>query len=181
MAAGSGDDRGVDDVQGRDLATWVREAKATDREAFVARHPYPFFVLYVTQQSDAKGLAFRTEMAAGTSSDESAGALLVCPIVKSPGSPYSDRVSIGRARNCDVVLRHPSVSKLHAHVRTGDDGALAIVDVGSHNGTRVDGQRLPRDVPCAVKSGAHVRFGEISGNLMDAASVHAALSRMPSV
>ena len=63
----------------------------------------------------------------------------VLPVVKAPGNPYPDRVSVGRARNCDVVMRDPSVSKLHAHFRIGGP-KLELVDIDSQNGTRVNGR-----------------------------------------
>src|SRR5262245_48740931 len=42
---------------------------------------------------------------------------LVYVVAKAPGNPYLDRISVGRARNCDIVVRDGSVSKLHAHMR----------------------------------------------------------------
>ncbi len=47
-------------------------------------------------------------------------------IAKSEDSPYSDRFSVGRARNCDIVLRYASISKLHAHFRSLPAGGLAF-------------------------------------------------------
>ncbi|GIX03631.1 MAG: hypothetical protein KatS3mg113_0637 [Planctomycetaceae bacterium] len=55
-----------------------------------------------------------------------------------------DITVIGRARNiCDVVIDRNSISKLHCViVRT--DGLLFLRDLGSTNGTRVNGQRVIR-------------------------------------
>jgi hypothetical protein len=46
---------------------------------------------------------------------------------------------IGRALDNDLVFDHDSVSRHHAEVRR-DGGRYVIVDLGSTNGTRVDGQ-----------------------------------------
>jgi pSer/pThr/pTyr-binding forkhead associated (FHA) protein len=48
-------------------------------------------------------------------------------------------VTIGRSPDCDVVLRDGTVSKHHAEVRREGAGFL-LVDLGSLNGTRVNGR-----------------------------------------
>lgn len=47
-------------------------------------------------------------------------------------------VTIGRHPDCDVVLNDHEVSRQHAEVRRDDDG-FVIVDLGSLNGTKVNG------------------------------------------
>jgi predicted component of type VI protein secretion system len=54
-----------------------------------------------------------------------------------------DLVVIGRTEGCDVRLDHKSVSKLHC-VIVKTDGLLLLRDLGSTNGTRVNGQRIRR-------------------------------------
>src|SRR5262245_58075165 len=50
---------------------------------------------------------------------------------------------VGRREDCDIFLDHKSISKLHCVVaRT--DGLLLLRDLGSTNGTRVNGQRVRR-------------------------------------
>jgi ABC-type multidrug transport system ATPase subunit/ABC-type multidrug transport system permease subunit len=49
-----------------------------------------------------------------------------------------ERMAIGRDQTNDVVLEDPNVSRFHAEVTTGPHG-LSIRDLGSRNGTRVDG------------------------------------------
>ena len=54
-----------------------------------------------------------------------------------------DSVSIGRSAECDLALRDPAVSRIHAFVEM--DGAWPIVrDRGSTNGTFVNGKRVER-------------------------------------
>lgn len=55
-----------------------------------------------------------------------------------------DITLVGRKRGlCDVVIDHSSISKVHcALART--DGLLFLRDLGSTNGTRVNGQRVTR-------------------------------------
>ncbi len=51
------------------------------------------------------------------------------------------RLVIGRKPECEIRIPVPQVSREHAEV-TLDDGTLAIKDLGSSNGTYVDGQRV---------------------------------------
>lgn len=50
----------------------------------------------------------------------------------------SQPVTVGRHPECDVVLNDHEVSRQHAEVRRDEDG-FVIVDLGSLNGTKVNG------------------------------------------
>jgi pSer/pThr/pTyr-binding forkhead associated (FHA) protein len=50
---------------------------------------------------------------------------------------------VGRKEDCDLRLEHKSVSKLHC-VIVKTDGLLFLRDLGSTNGTRVNGTRIRR-------------------------------------
>ena len=55
-----------------------------------------------------------------------------------------DITVVGRsARLCDLVIEHTSVSKMHC-ILVKTDGLLYMRDLGSTNGTRVNGQRVIR-------------------------------------
>src|ERR1700730_11530477 len=54
-----------------------------------------------------------------------------------------DLTLVGRKEDCDFRLEHKSVSKLHC-VIVKTDGLLLVRDLGSTNGTRVNGQRVRR-------------------------------------
>lgn len=54
-----------------------------------------------------------------------------------------DLVVVGRKEECDLHLEHKSVSKMHC-VIVKTDGLLLLRDLGSTNGTRVNGQRVRR-------------------------------------
>lgn len=57
------------------------------------------------------------------------------------GLPTAGTATIGRAPECEVRLRDAACSRLHARLHI-DDGALILEDLGSHNGTRVNGERV---------------------------------------
>jgi len=70
-----------------------------------------------------------------------------------------DLVVIGRKEDCDVRLEHKSVSKMHC-VLVKTDGLLLLRDLGSTNGTRVNGTRVRRAalLPNDEISVAHYKF-----------------------
>ena len=54
-----------------------------------------------------------------------------------------DRLTIGRDPANDLVLSDPNVSRFHAEIVT-KDGEAEVIDLGSRNGTRVDGRLVER-------------------------------------
>ena len=70
-----------------------------------------------------------------------------------------DLIVVGRKEECDVRLEHKSVSKMHC-VIVKTDGLLMLRDLGSTNGTRVNGTRVRRAalLPNDQLSIAHYKF-----------------------
>src|SRR5947208_4182335 len=70
-----------------------------------------------------------------------------------------DMSVVGRKEDCDVRLDHKSISKQHC-VIVKTDGLLLLRDLGSTNGTRVNGQRVRRAalLPDDQLSVASLRF-----------------------
>jgi hypothetical protein len=62
------------------------------------------------------------------------------PVIALPGAG-TGRVTIGRAKDCDCVLSQPTVSRHHAELRRDGERWL-LRDLGSRNGTRVNGMRV---------------------------------------
>lgn len=52
---------------------------------------------------------------------------------------FGRRVLVGRSPSADVRIDDPRVSRLHARIEMRDDGVY-VEDLGSRNGTRVDGE-----------------------------------------
>jgi hypothetical protein len=64
--------------------------------------------------------------------------------------------TLGRSRQCDVVLSDPNVSRQHAEIRPRG-GSWVLTDLGSTNGTLLNGRRIER--PEVVKRGDEIELG----------------------
>jgi two-component system response regulator AtoC len=71
--------------------------------------------------------------------------------------PTSGKVVIGRLQECEICVDHPSVSRRHAELLLGPQ--LRVVDLGSFNGTRVGGLRIPPNEPTLVPPRSVVEIG----------------------
>jgi len=66
-------------------------------------------------------------------------------------------LTIGRDEECDIHLPDRQVSRRHARVFwTGDQ--YCIEDLGSKNGTHVNGQEAPQNTPCVLQDGDELQI-----------------------
>jgi pSer/pThr/pTyr-binding forkhead associated (FHA) protein len=68
-----------------------------------------------------------------------------------------DWLVIGRGRGADVMLAEPTISRAHAAIGCDGEGFF-VQDLGSTNGTLVNGQRRERT---ALASGDEIRIGRL--------------------
>jgi pSer/pThr/pTyr-binding forkhead associated (FHA) protein len=68
-------------------------------------------------------------------------------------------IRIGRESTNDVIVpdHFTQVSRHHAEIHVGDDGSWTLVDLGSHNGTFVNGQRINQ--PTKINPAWEIRLG----------------------
>ena len=66
---------------------------------------------------------------------------------------------VGRLPTCDIVLPYPQVSSRHTSVMRAPDGTLIVGDLGSTNGTYVNGQRLVPGQTVAVAPKTKIFIG----------------------
>ncbi|MFF4161339.1 FtsK/SpoIIIE domain-containing protein [Streptomyces sp. NPDC001678] len=72
---------------------------------------------------------------------------------------HGGEVRVGRSSSADIPLDDPDVSRLHCAVTLSDDGVVTLHDLGSTNGTALDG--APVDgTPVPLAPGALLRVGE---------------------
>ncbi|MFF9636341.1 FHA domain-containing protein [Streptomyces bacillaris] len=72
---------------------------------------------------------------------------------------HGGQIRIGRSAEADVPLDDPDVSRLHCAVTVAEDGRVSVADLGSTNGTSLDGTEV-RDRPVRFPPGALLRLGE---------------------
>jgi hypothetical protein len=71
-------------------------------------------------------------------------------------------VVVGRdSSQCAVVLLDSSVSRRHARLSVGPGNILQIEDLGSTNGTSINGERIDTGVPHPLAPGSTLRLGDI--------------------
>ncbi|MFE1955454.1 FHA domain-containing protein [Streptomyces sp. NPDC059524] len=72
---------------------------------------------------------------------------------------HGGQIRVGRSADADVPLDDPDVSRLHCAVTLTEDGRVTVADLGSTNGTRVDGRPVG-ERPVRLAPGALLRLGE---------------------
>jgi pSer/pThr/pTyr-binding forkhead associated (FHA) protein len=95
------------------------------------------------------------------------GVLDVARVQKRHGANrYASMITLGRARDNDLLFNDISVSKMHAWIRRTDAGGWSITDAGSRNGTFVNATRVGRE-PHPLPVDATVRLGLVELRFVD--------------
>ena len=90
-----------------------------------------------------------------------------------PGAAFTlegDQITVGRDSTNEIVINDAEVSRRHARL-TFQGGKYVLEDLGSTNGTFVNGQRLAG--PRVLKAGEVVSFGEQIVLVFEAANIDA--------
>jgi hypothetical protein len=93
-----------------------------------------------------------------------AAAAPVPPPLCLPPEAVKRKFTIGRELACDLTLGDLSVSRWHARLHREDDNWL-LADLGSTNGTRLNGWRVTTSV--RVRPGDRVTFGTVTFVITD--------------
>ncbi len=77
-----------------------------------------------------------------------------------PGTihPILDGTTIGRAADAGIHIDHPDISRHHVAFNIAD-GILSVMDLGSTNGTEVNGHELAPRVPVPLSPGDLIQVG----------------------
>lgn len=115
----------------------------------------------VRSQAAAEVVGHTARPAAGREADDSRTAVFVeVHGTRHPVSPPG--VVLGRSADADLRINDPGVSRRHAELRVtrgtpGRPAQVTVVDLGSTNGTLLDGRRVEGDAPLA--DGSLLRVG----------------------
>ena len=101
--------------------------------------------------------------APGRSHRRAKGQPRILAIVNGPQTGTSAAVQggpvlIGRSADCQIILDDDYVSTRHARVQASEDGTFYVEDLGSTNGTYVNGQRIT--APTTLTMADTLRIGK---------------------
>ena len=131
----------AEDAISSELRRVIREAAAERGWGLVGPPEVEFIVDEDLKKGDLACVATLVE-----GEDEGAGGGRASVVIREDGSERtvalaSDTVTIGRLAECDVVLKDKGASRKHAQLKLRD-GTWTLTDLGSTNGTRLNGQTV---------------------------------------
>lgn len=87
-----------------------------------------------------------------------------------------EEFTVGRMDTCMLVVKDPSVSKLHAHLRWSEQaGAYSVRDAGSMNGTFVNAVPIDSHQEFQLQDGDALSFGDAQFLYLHTDTLHAHL------
>lgn len=156
------------------LDAYLGDAASLTEAQFLGRYPWPVLVIPEPSQDvlsrirrpetviqDISAQTMTSEINLGPSMT---GASLdaLCLFARPKRGPASNRVSIGRSPDADVVLLDESVSRFHAELSWGASKEQCVLtDLGAKNHTWLDEVQLAAHVRADLFSGAAVTFGSL--------------------
>jgi hypothetical protein len=81
-------------------------------------------------------------------------------------------LSVGRTSDNDIVVNDYAVSRRHARFRQVAGAGFVIEDVGSVNGTALDGAWITPNEQTRLRSGQSLRFGRLAFTFLKATDFH---------
>jgi hypothetical protein len=170
-----------------ELTDLLDSASTSSEEGFVAEFPHPVFVpekICSGVLADRRGSVGTGTMLLGPR--QRGGSLKLKPakllvLHKEPTKGRLDRfddgtglgtwISVGRQSDSEVMVNDFSVSKVHARVRSNPEG-FEIEDLGSNNGTTLNGVQLSAGVVAPLRSGDRIRFGRVQMRFYSTAALY---------
>lgn len=153
------------------ITEYVNKARGMTLAAFQQAYPHYFLFKHPkharTEQKLEPGFEYATR-AIDLNFDPMPGVAQVVAVKKNPENPFPDRLTIGRATNCDVVIRLAFVSKVHAHLFIQGD-KITLRDNKAANATFHNHRKLEPGSSRSVKVGDILSLGSLDLELMDAA------------
>ena len=165
---------------------YVNAVRQNKRDAFMELYPFPFLLLKLDEPkqmqtpvsspgSDWSGSTQITVNMAKTSSfavlRHNASLYRVYPLVSREPQSDQQAVTLGRLASNDIVIAEASVSKAHASFALEPGSDATITDLGSRNGTTVNGKRIPPHTPWPISFGDPIVVGGVAVMLIGAGAL----------
>jgi hypothetical protein len=156
---------------GIELGELAKRVKGWTKEAFVAKFPLPCLVvdfssemqkekMYDTHTSTDKKSSTMLSTGGEVAPAPGMGTQFVQFLEKSDRNTFAGKITVGRAVNNDLIIPDLSVSKLHGFF-TETSRNPRFQDVGSTNGTFLEGKRADENRPVQIRSGAVMHIGTV--------------------
>lgn len=94
---------------------------------------------------------------------------VVIPVAPGKLNRTKDKLTVGRAGVCDLILPFGAMSKVHGYLTLGPKGHT-FEDAGSTNGTVLNSAKLKVGAPIPIRDGDTLRFGDVSAQFLLPAS-----------
>jgi FHA domain len=157
-----------------EVTEYLRKARGVTQATFQQLYPHHFLYKHpkdlVADSSNEPEIDYTTRTI-DLNFDPMANMVQLVPVKKNPENPFPDRLTIGRATNCDVVIRFAFISKVHAHLFVQGD-KLTLRDNKPANGTFHNRRKLEPGGSISIKLGDTLGFGAIELELVDAAKLY---------
>jgi pSer/pThr/pTyr-binding forkhead associated (FHA) protein len=157
-----------------EVTEYLRKARSVNADTFQQLYPHYFLYKHAKAVRDPGISEPDIDFATRTLSlnfDPLPQQNQLVPVKKNPDNPFPDRLTIGRATNCDVVIRLAFVSKVHAHLLIQGD-KLTLRDNRASNFTFHNHRRLEPGSSRSVKLGDILSFGAIDLELVTAGRLY---------
>jgi hypothetical protein len=149
------------------LSTLLPELDLRDAAAFARAYPHPWLLRESRTQHPVNPTGATVRMPAPVAAVREDVGLA---IALEPSRAGETRVTLGRGHACDVDLEEGTLSQLHCAFMHTDDG-WRIEDLGSTNGTWVDGVRIAARQPVPITDGQRIQTALIHFTFHDSAGL----------
>ena len=157
-----------------DVTEYLRKARGVTPATFQQLYPHYFLYKHPKEarfeRRSEPDIDYATR-AMDLNFDPMPAVTQLVPVKKNPDNPFPDRLTIGRATNCDIVIRFAFVSKVHAHLFVQGE-KLTLRDNKGANGTYHNRKKLEPGSSCGLALGDLIGFGALELELIDAARLH---------
>jgi hypothetical protein len=150
----------VDLVPLENLANKLEEL---GEEGFLQSYSHPFLILVFRPPLPSKEPGVSTEKTLSTDIFKATlhpvkhkKTMQAVPVKKTNRNAYKTKITVGRAKNNDIVIRARKVSKIHGTFVPQDRGRFEFMDMGSSNSSIINGTHCKAKKPILVESGDRI-------------------------